>query len=65
MVCTFPFQNLTFHFVVDYHMTKGYVIVAYVIHVDVRRHFIDIYFGLLGNVNDFKILQKYGLYRQA
>jgi hypothetical protein len=53
MVCTFPFQNLTFHFVMDYHMTRGYVIVAYVIHVDVRRHFIDIYFGLLGNVNDF------------
>jgi hypothetical protein len=34
-----------------YHKTRGYSIVAHAI-VDVRRRFINIFVGLLGNIND-------------
>jgi hypothetical protein len=46
-----------FAFVKDYYYHKmgGYSIVAQAI-VDVRRRFINIYVGLLGNINNFQVL---------
>ncbi len=44
-----------------YHKTKGYGIVAQVV-VDSQKWFLDIYMGLLRNVNDSHVLRKYGLY---
>jgi hypothetical protein len=51
-----------FAFVKDYYYHKmgGYSIVAQAIVaqaiVDVRRKFINIYIGLLGNINNFQVL---------
>lgn len=33
--------------------------------MDARRYLIDVYIGLPKSVNDFLILQKFGLYRQV
>ncbi len=44
-----------------YHKTEGYTIVAQAV-VDNQKMFLDIYVGLPGNVNDFHVLKKYGLY---
>jgi len=47
-----------------YHRSGGYSIVAHAI-VDVRRKFTNLYVGLPRSINDFQVLWKSKLYKQA
>lgn len=57
-----PTSNFSKHYY--YHKTKGYNIVAQVV-VDNQKRFMDVFVGLLGNVNDFHVLRKSRLYQCA
>jgi hypothetical protein len=47
-----------------YHKTCGYNIVAQAI-VDSKKRFIDLFVGLHGSVNDFKMLRQFALYKHV
>jgi len=47
-----------------YHKTKGYLIVAQT-HINKRKRFLNVFMGLLGNVNDSQVLHKPNLHRNV
>jgi hypothetical protein len=48
----------------NYLKTSRYSIMAQVV-VNSKKKFVDVYIGLLGFVNDSRVLQKNSLHRQA
>ncbi len=47
-----------------YHKSSGYSVVAQTL-IDCNKRFIDVFVGLLGSVNDSRVLNRFAHYRNA